>query len=1149
VAKLVCCVFALFIVVAVTTPVWSQTVQSDQAEQVRAEIRGYADRHAQAKASLQTQLVVDLYRGNSAGLTPTDIARIYEEEYTAAQKRSGFEPAEWLASLLGIAGWGAAVLIGAVALFKEPLKKAAQAVGKFAISKLIVHLSGLRLARFVALGHYRKALFGRYELHQIPFRRNRPIPMRELFIPLRLSSGETAQTDIYAELSETQHLVVVGRPGSGKSMLLRQLLYTFSSQGRLPGVPREPVPVMIELHRLSDPNLSVRTCISDEFKRNHFDNPNRFITHQLKNGGLLLLFDGLDEVKASERARVIQAMRDFLDENNRPAFILTCRTAVYRNEFDDLAERSLLVDDFSDRQIRLFLNAWAPDMPVDKAPEHLMETLHDAPRIMALARNPLLLTMIAYLYTDTPATLPHSRAAFYQRATELLLNEWQEKRNEFDARDKRLALQHLAMYCQDNAQRGDADRRLVSYETTLHEFGKVLERLQVPPGTGPQALLDEIVERSGLLVPVDGGTQYQFAHLTLQEYFAAAELIGDPDKLISRSRTDISAWREVLKLWCGMAVDCTQLVMAIEATDPIAAFECLADARKIDAAHADALVGRFEEMLGYSDDDLAVEAAFGAVAAEPGARGLEVLAFLESALSGADPKRRPAAARAFAQTNLPRAADALARRFAESSDAPASLVRLGDVAVPALGRLAYVGELGAIDCLGEIGTASAVDRLVNLLSAAIRPAVSYRAAWVLGVLLRPTSAAGADIINTEAQDLLAGTQLPPPSEFGPLIDWVATPLEKAYQSRTLSIILARIAYVLSTGPVEAAPSPLPVADMRVVVPQLILNSPQLVTRLEVLLSRRSEADVERQSRFVASLEASIESESMGAVRSSTAEEPKFRIQGLGGATRRLLEVPLEYEVSRVARELDGFHVELRDQARNHFNRTLETFLGTNERFNLAITAAGSYRATEMLVSLFEFFIPTRDDWSSLSRSHNDRPNRWIVLLSVGYFGALSLTAVAAGLLNSGITLFPPGAVHYSLVICCLLVVAVLGFWAYIVQGDLTRYSREFRWWLGPICLVTFLWESRRRLRSVSAKEVPLLAAVIVSHLGWLPALVYIAWFSWPAINVMVFAVFLLPILFYWRFGRRHFAPARRTLPSWWNSELLTGAESEPFAAV
>ncbi|MFN5751723.1 MAG: NACHT domain-containing protein, partial [Pseudanabaena sp.] len=117
---------------------------------------------------------------------------------------------------------------------------------------------------------------------------------------------------------------------------------------------------------------------------------------------MLLLFDGLDEVNSSERPEVVQRIKDLIDQCSKCRVLITCRTQVYKNEFSEVVDGTLEVVEFTDQEIQNFLQPWQSSMSADKSVEQLLRNLHDRPRIIALARNPLMLTIIAYLYTDTP---------------------------------------------------------------------------------------------------------------------------------------------------------------------------------------------------------------------------------------------------------------------------------------------------------------------------------------------------------------------------------------------------------------------------------------------------------------------------------------------------------------------------------------------------------------------------------------------------------------------------------------------------------------------------------------------------------------------------------------------------------------------------
>ena len=78
------------------------------------------------------------------------------------------------------------------------------------------------------------------------------------------------------------------------------------------------------------------------------------------------------------------------------------------------------------------------------------------------------------------------------------------------------------------------------------------------------------------------GRGISFSHLTLQEFFAAAALQNSSDELLMLFEKDNVAWREVIKLWCGLVGNSTALIKVIYEQDLLLAFECLADAQVVD---------------------------------------------------------------------------------------------------------------------------------------------------------------------------------------------------------------------------------------------------------------------------------------------------------------------------------------------------------------------------------------------------------------------------------------------------------------------------------------------------------------------------------------------------------------------------------------
>jgi energy-coupling factor transporter ATP-binding protein EcfA2 len=805
--------------------------------QLTARVQAHARKDAAQGRAEETAHSLEILYGQNAAACNRQIAEIvdiYRTAYVSALPKRGW----WQE------GWIAAAVLAVLLLFRDFLLKIGAAALEWLRRTVYNRFAGSRLFRRTAIRRYRNALHAKYEHLVVAFRPDIKLKMRDIYVPVRTRrTVEESGRDAIVMISRLKRTMVVGPPGSGKSMLMRSVAFQFSERGDRD----RTIPVLVELNRFNEGATSVFDTVVDILRLNDFPRAENFVRAALERGDLFLLFDGLDEVNTDRRDLVAQSITDFLDEHEKCRAMITCRNQVYRNEFAALVDDTLEVVEFDDFQIRRLLTSWQPYLPADKSVDQLIQTLRTRPRIMALARNPLLLTIVAFLYTEPSFALPHSRAEFYDQAIDALLLP-KGKRNRYKAPHKKLVLQHLALFNHDSGTANQGDRRTIELPQVIQEIKKVLPTLNLKDDEA-DSMLDEIVERSGLLLSIDGGARVAFAHLTLQEFFAAGALSGDAPALIGRFEADRDGWREVAKLWCGFDHDSTKLISAIYMADPITAFECLADAQKIDPSVADRIVKSFEKRVEAGETDEAIGRAFGALAADPRPRGAAAFAFLTKTLDRGVHRRnrdiRVAAAEALAATNLPAAAQHLAERAARDPDVRPALLSLGDLAVLPLSAGVLAPAL-ACRMLYEIGTPQAAAALVAYLDSGVTAAPE--AAWYLcGLLRRP-----------EIEEALRAMPLPANFAAHARADWVWAPYGEPASSSLAAIVGRSAALMLTHPPQEIEIDPriaVPLAIKAAEVPTLLPGTlAALVSALETATdparSRLARLQVEPSPRSV-----------------------------------------------------------------------------------------------------------------------------------------------------------------------------------------------------------------------------------------------------------------------------------------------------------
>jgi formylglycine-generating enzyme required for sulfatase activity len=303
-----------------------------------------------------------------------------------------------------------------------------------------------------------------------------------------------------------------------------------------------------------------------------------------------VLFDGLDEVR-DDRLALVRCLEAFVREWDTPGnrFVATSRIAGYEEApLDDTLFTRVVVQPLDDDGIRAFIAQWSSayervasrDLPTDplvaalelqrrieERAYDLSEAVFTNPNVTALARSPLLLTILALIHQQG-ARLPDRRVDLYRLCVEALAETWNRSRSlsgrEIDVYlgseklDERFVVNLLgpaALWMQEHQPGG-----LVERNDLQQQLARTLAQTDgLPYGRAyrlAQSFLTLMQYDTGLLQE-RGYQKFGFLHLTFEEYLAARALlesvtVDNPDALIHQRCTD-PAWREVLRLMVAAA--------------------------------------------------------------------------------------------------------------------------------------------------------------------------------------------------------------------------------------------------------------------------------------------------------------------------------------------------------------------------------------------------------------------------------------------------------------------------------------------------------------------------------------------------------------------------------------------------------------------
>lgn len=448
------------------------------------------------------------------------------------------------------------------------------------------------------------------------------------------SDAQSATGNNHAAQPPAPRIAIIGGPGSGKSVALRLIARDGWGLPRPRRTDREPeglIPVLLSFAELRNQDFALIPALAVALAKYGLRAPPgdtrpdamaAWIRSALHDGRLLVLIDALDELDRDQRARATQMLNTALDAWPHAPFVVSCRTAAWQDQIQDPRRSLIEMAPFPPAAIRRFVRRWRFEPP--KSADELLGVIRRQPHVAELARNPLTLTIICFLYAQPKYRLPDNRAQFYEVCARALLEEWdqaqgRERANRFDRPHKEHLLAALA-FTHIAGERPDQD---IDEDEALTVLADEMERHLGLRRADNHRLLDEIIQNAGLLVrlPPSG---LRFPHQTFLEYFAAQQLLAtqEPAAVLARYTQDPRRWREVLLLYCGL---CTRPETVARILDHLRergelglALTALTEARVADPAAAGRILDAAETALqGDQAPDEAVIAGLGYVAANP----------------------------------------------------------------------------------------------------------------------------------------------------------------------------------------------------------------------------------------------------------------------------------------------------------------------------------------------------------------------------------------------------------------------------------------------------------------------------------------------------------------------------------------------------
>lgn len=332
-------------------------------------------------------------------------------------------------------------------------------------------------------------------------------------------------------LEHSNYVLLSGTGGVGKSMMMRHLLLDCINRYEEVGL----LPIFLELRTYTETGEPLTDYAYRVFMKNGGNKSREEFEGLLKSGEILLLCDGLDEVKSERRQRFQQELEDYASTYSEGAIVISSRPFGPFSSHASLKRFTVFyLQAFSEEQAFELVNK----LKFHEEKPEIKQKFLDALKMLywthhSFAENPLLLTIMMMMYAEF-GDVPSEKHRFYNEAFEVLARKHDAtkggyKRPLSTGLDVEKFKKLFAEFC----ARTYNDEKIELTDDQMEKYYEQLKSVQdLNAHWNYEAFAEDLT--SNLCLMYYESLKYHFVHRSFQEYFCARYLSSRLDRNLYR---------------------------------------------------------------------------------------------------------------------------------------------------------------------------------------------------------------------------------------------------------------------------------------------------------------------------------------------------------------------------------------------------------------------------------------------------------------------------------------------------------------------------------------------------------------------------------------------------------------------------------------